>query len=129
MRTVDWIRELRFILDVVDEVGDPIERLALIDEVRGHLRDVLTTAYEHACFDAKSTDRTDEALGFLPSVKAFDDYARRWNGRLEPAERVRWTDPLTAHRRQQVLDLTKITKGETPDAVGRIRQKKGPDLP
>jgi hypothetical protein len=128
MSSVNWPQELRLILDHVDGVGDPIERLALIDEIRGHLRDILTTAYEQACFDAKATDRTGEALAFIPSRAAFDDYARRWNGRLGYSERIRWSDPLTAHRRQQVLDLTKVTKGETPDAVGPIRRKRRPHL-
>ncbi len=129
MRPVDWPRELRFVLDRIDEIADPIERLAAIDEIRGHMRDVLTTGYERACWDARATDRTAEALPFLPSPTAFNDYARRWNGRLDPAERVRWNDPLTAHRRQYVLNFTKVTKGETPDSVGTVRRKRRPHLP
>jgi hypothetical protein len=129
MYPVNWPHSLRFVADYLGDIGDPIERLAVIDEIRGHFRDILTTAYEQACFDAKATDRTDEALTFIPSQKAFDDYARRWNGRLDHSERIRWSDPLTAHRLQQVLDFTKVTKGETPDAVGPIRRKRRPHLP
>lgn len=114
--THNWARDLRFLLDVLDDVPDPIERLDLLNQLRVEMTDVLTSGYERACWDARFAQREEEALAFV-SKAAFRDYSKRWNGRLKGSARVRWADPLGLHRRQEVRDLTKVAKGETPKAV------------
>lgn len=116
-REYDWSRDLRFILDRVDDVPDPIDRLRFLVEIRQALSEVLTTAYERACWDARVADRDDEALAVGVSAAAFRDYSRRWNGRLEGAARIRWSDPLHIKRREKVVNLTEVAKGNSPESI------------
>lgn len=125
MTAIDWQRQLRFIFDTLDDISDPIERLSAVQEARDEITDLLTTVTERACWDARRTDRTEEALPYV-SERALLDYSRRWNGRLRGAERVRWNDPLNPHRRQQVLDLTEVAEFKTPESVRTARRQRRP---
>ena len=110
-------RSLDGLIAWIYNTPDPIERLDLLDELRHAIGVVLTGEYERACFDARVAGRDEEVLATGLSRAAFTDYSRRWNGRFEGAARVRWSDPLGIHRREQVRDLTKVGKGETPKSI------------
>jgi hypothetical protein len=125
MTTFDWKRQLRLMFEYLDDIPDPADRLAAVEQARRELGDVLTTVLERACWDLRRTDRVPEALAHV-SERAFLDYSRRWNGRLSAAERVRWNDPLHPHRREQALNLVDVGEFETPDAVAASRRKGRP---
>lgn len=121
------VHVLRRFLDAADDLPDPIERLAFADALREAAAEVLTSIYERACFDAKLADRRAEALETTGmSGRAFDDYARRHNGRFGGAERVRWNDPLRPGRRESVPDLTDALVAPPADQVPPIRRKRRP---
>jgi hypothetical protein len=125
MADVTWKQRLRFVFDTLDDIPDPADRLAAVDQVTRELGDLLTTVLERACWDLRRMDRQTEALQFV-SERAFFDYSRRWNGRMTAAERVRWNDPLHPHRRQKVLDLTDVGDFKTPDSIATARRKRRP---
>jgi hypothetical protein len=124
---MDWSRRLRFLHDELDDIPAPEDRLAAVEEVRNELRDILTGICERACWELRASDRLAEAAALVGGTYAAQQYARRYNGRLAGAERVRWNDPLTPYRRKKVRDITQVTKHKTPHQVHPRRAEGGPD--
>ncbi len=127
IREFNWSRDLRFITDRIDNIPDPVERLYLLNIIRVAVGDLLTAAYERACWDARVADREKDALATGIPRNAFLDYSKRWNGRLEGSARIRWTDPIGRHRREHIEDLTEVAKGNSPHSVRTGWRQPHPD--
>src|SRR3546814_11844851 len=109
---------LRFRTETIDDIANPVGRIIFVEEIRSAVADLLTDALERACWDARVADLDDVAVT-VPGMthKAFTDYARRFNGRLNGRERIRWNDPFHPHRRQVLAD--QIGRASCRESVGQ----------
>jgi hypothetical protein len=121
---LNWRAELRHILEVADEFIDPVERVEFLELARAEIAEVLTSAYEEACWYVRAADRTNDLVERTAlSRRAVIDYSRAWNARLDRSQRIRWADPFHPHRVQRLPNLTDVAEGNSPDAVlARWRQ-------